>query len=103
MAHSNTVEELALAASPYLYPPLSENGSILLLRLQPHQDYHAPIECQIFEYPLRRLRQGPHLYEALSYVWGSEENKQPIYIEPGKTKSNGGSVAPPPKTTVACL
>lgn len=63
------------------YSPLSQHGNIRLVRLLPHKDERAPIQCQLFEYPLQELsQQATHLYEALSYVWGSEEDKQPIYI-----------------------
>ena len=65
----------------YCYSPLLNPGNIRLLRLFPHKNPKAPIQCQLFEYPLQELGQGVHLYEALSYVWGSEEGKQPIYIQ----------------------
>ncbi|KAK3347179.1 heterokaryon incompatibility protein-domain-containing protein [Lasiosphaeria hispida] len=65
----------------YKYSPLP-NGAIRLLRLIPYQDKNDPIQCRIFEYPLHEPSQGTHLYEALSYVWGSAENLQPIYIQP---------------------
>jgi hypothetical protein len=73
-------------ASTYRYSPLPVN-SIRLLRLQPHSDENAAIQCQLFEYPLVNSGKGTHLYEALSYVWGSEEkprcvssNKGDLYI-----------------------
>ncbi|KAH6855416.1 ankyrin repeat-containing domain protein [Chaetomium sp. MPI-CAGE-AT-0009] len=68
------------AGDEYLYSPLSDHGNIRLLRLMPHQDKEAPLQCELFEYPLRKARQGVHLYETLSYVWGSEENPKPISI-----------------------
>ncbi|KAK3290286.1 ankyrin repeat-containing domain protein [Chaetomium fimeti] len=67
----------------YIYSPLSENGNIRLLRLMPHQNREAPLQCQLFEYPLRKARRGVHLYETLSYVWGSEENLKHVYIRSG--------------------
>ncbi|RYP14835.1 hypothetical protein DL767_010375 [Monosporascus sp. MG133] len=51
--------------------PLGKPGSIRLLRLLPHEDENAGIQCQLFEYALQGLGEGAHLYEALSYVWGS--------------------------------
>ncbi|RYP64101.1 hypothetical protein DL771_008920 [Monosporascus sp. 5C6A] len=51
----------------YCYSPLSEHGSIRLLRLMPHKDKEAIIQCQLFEYPLQEGGGGIHLYEALSY------------------------------------
>ncbi|KAI1428568.1 heterokaryon incompatibility protein-domain-containing protein [Xylaria sp. FL1777] len=69
------------ASSDYCYTALSEKGSIRLLRLMPHEDEKAPIQCQVFEYPLQKKGQDTHLYEAISYVWGSEDNRQPICIQ----------------------
>src|SRR5436309_654904 len=63
--------------SPY-DEPLS-NGSVRLLRLLPHQDENSRIECQLITFSLFD-RGSSHPYEALSYMWGSEDNKQPIYI-----------------------
>ncbi|KAL8290971.1 hypothetical protein RB600_006443 [Gaeumannomyces tritici] len=77
----------------YCYPPLPEHGSIRLLRLMPHKDKEAPIRCQLFEYPLQEPGQGIHLYEALSYVWGSEENKQPVFVQ-SNDKTEGSSATP---------
>jgi Heterokaryon incompatibility protein (HET) len=37
----------------------------------PHKDENAPIQCQVFDHPLQESGNGTHLYEALSYVWGS--------------------------------
>ncbi|KAI1737169.1 ankyrin repeat-containing domain protein [Xylaria scruposa] len=56
-------------------------GSIRLLRLMPHEDENAIIQCQLFEYPLQKSGEETHVYEALSYVWGSEDDRQPIYIQ----------------------
>ncbi|RYP60841.1 hypothetical protein DL770_009919 [Monosporascus sp. CRB-9-2] len=63
------------------YSPLSKQGSIRLLRLMPHKDKKAPMQCQLFEYPLQEQGEGTHLYEALSYEWGSKDNRQPVYIQ----------------------
>jgi hypothetical protein len=65
----------------YRHAPLSpEKESIRLLRLLPHEDESADIQCELFEYSLQRLCQGNHLYEALSYVWGNPDEKLPIFI-----------------------
>lgn len=50
-----------------------------LLRLLPHQDENSRIECRLIAIPLLD-RGSSYPYEALSYVWGSEDNKRPIYI-----------------------
>ncbi|KAI0814470.1 heterokaryon incompatibility protein-domain-containing protein [Xylaria sp. FL0064] len=62
-----------------LYKRLPE-GSVRLLRLLPHSDEHPGIKCQLFTCTL--LDSGnTHPYEALSYVWGHENNQQSIYID----------------------
>src|SRR5687767_7066795 len=89
------------AAGLYHYSPLSQHGSIRLIRLLGHRNKDAPIQCQLFEYPLLEPGQGGHLYEALSYVWGSTEGKQPIYIQqPG---GNDDDLNSPDKTKTCCL
>ncbi|PWY96151.1 HET-domain-containing protein [Aspergillus sclerotioniger CBS 115572] len=55
-------------------------GWTRLLRLLPHKGSHAPVECQIFDYPLQELGDGSHLYEALSYVWGDPGYRRSILI-----------------------
>ena len=68
--------------SHYQYPPLSPGtDSIRLLRLMPHKDERAPIQCELFEYSLQESIKGTHLYEALSYVWGSPETSESISID----------------------
>lgn len=66
--------------SPYPYNSLPE-GSIRLLRLMPHRDEDALIQCQLLDFPLLKSAKGTHPYEALSYVWGSPENPRSILIE----------------------
>lgn len=68
--------------STYRYSSLSVNY-IRLLRLHPHSDEHAPIQCQLFEYPLIDSGKGTHLYEALSYVWGSEKKPRCVFTNEG--------------------
>ncbi|CZR68380.1 related to heterokaryon incompatibility protein [Phialocephala subalpina] len=68
--------------SHYRYSPLSPRSeSIRLLRLVPHKDETAPIQCELFEYSLQESSKGTHLYEALSYVWGSPETPKSISID----------------------
>lgn len=70
----NTVE------GKYQYSPLPE-GHIRLFQLLPHRDITAPIQGVIFDYPLLDLlRNAHHLYEALSYAWGSLEKTRFIAI-----------------------
>lgn len=63
----------------YRHSPLpSGYGSIRLLRLMPHEDETADIQCELFEYSLKNSCKGIHLYEALSYVWGDPENRRSL-------------------------
>jgi hypothetical protein len=62
--------------SQYRYSPLSpRRDSIRLLRLMPNKVKSADIHCELFEYSLQNPCEETHLYEALSYVWGSAEKK----------------------------
>lgn len=69
------------AMPPYCYSPLSsEVSSIRLLRVMPHHDETADVQCELFEYPLQSS-QSTHLYEALSYVWGDPDETLPIEVD----------------------
>lgn len=57
----------------YSQPSLGSD-SIRLLRLMPNKAETAPIQCQLYSYPLQKSDKGTHLYEALSNVWGSSDN-----------------------------
>jgi hypothetical protein len=70
------------AVSVYCYSLLPD-GFIRLIRLMPHRDEHAPIQCQLFDYPLPDSGKGPQLYEALSYVWGSDKNPRHVFTDEG--------------------
>ncbi|KAK1759303.1 hypothetical protein QBC47DRAFT_337161 [Echria macrotheca] len=65
----------------YTYSPLPD-GFIRLLRLMPNSNEHAPIEVQLVDYHLVDSGRGTHLYEALSYVWGSPE--KPQFVDTGR-------------------
>jgi hypothetical protein len=67
------------AISPSFYQPLLPN-SIRLLRLLPHEDENAPIQCQLFSCSLQESAKRSHPYDALSYVWGSEDKPRSISI-----------------------
>jgi hypothetical protein len=64
----------------YSLPSLGSD-SVRLLRLMPNEDENAPIQCRLHNYPLQRLDKGSHLYEALSYVWGSPDTPQSVFID----------------------
>ncbi|KAF2449742.1 HET-domain-containing protein, partial [Karstenula rhodostoma CBS 690.94] len=70
------------AKDPYTYSPLlAHPNSIRLLRLLPTSRAEDPIHCRIFNYSLTTPTRTSHLYECLSYVWGSVEDKQTIQID----------------------
>lgn len=63
----------------YCCSPLSKRHSIRLLRLLPGKNTEI-LRCELFEYALRESGSSYHLYEALSYVWGSEDKPQSVVI-----------------------
>ncbi len=75
---------MSSAASPYSVP--LPDGWIRLLQLMPDENEHAPIRCQLFNHRLLDSGGGTHLYEALSYVWGSPEKPQVLSIGAGSLR-----------------
>ena len=71
----------SIRESVYCDIPVPE-GSFRILFLIPDEDPKAPIQCRIVKYPLPNPGRGAHPYEALSYVWGSENNQRDIYVQP---------------------
>jgi len=65
----------------YTYCPLSLPDSIRLLQVLPRKDDVKNLRCKLFEYHLQNSDNSSHLYEALSYVWGSEDKPQSIIID----------------------
>ncbi|KAL6695634.1 heterokaryon incompatibility domain-containing protein [Trichoderma pleuroticola] len=65
----------------YRYSPLLGHRHIRLLRLLPDRNENAPLHSQLFDYPMLELGDGPHMYEALSYVWGSSKRPHVLYID----------------------
>jgi hypothetical protein len=66
---------------PPLYTPLpTDTFTIRLLQLLPSTDPSAPLHCKLVTYPLSERQSSSHLYECLSYVWGSPENPQPPIV-----------------------
>ena len=66
--------------SEYCYSRLFPT-SIRLLRLLPSGKDPKPLRCELFEYPLQNSGKSSHPYEALSYVWGSEDKPESIIID----------------------
>ncbi|EWG53266.1 hypothetical protein FVEG_17085 [Fusarium verticillioides 7600] len=67
--------------SQYVYSALNGDNNIRLLRLLPSPDPSTRLQGQLFEYPLAQGMQTMHLYEALSYTWGTSQNKKSIIID----------------------
>lgn len=67
--------------SEYRYSQLSLPTSIRLLRLLPCEQDGKILRCKLFEYPIRNSDTVSHPYEALSYVWGSEDIPRSIIID----------------------
>jgi hypothetical protein len=63
----------------YYRKPLSQD-CIRLLRLFPHEDKDAPIQCQLFHYSLEESEVRTHPYDALSYSWGNPLALQSISL-----------------------
>ncbi|KAE8319313.1 heterokaryon incompatibility protein-domain-containing protein [Aspergillus transmontanensis] len=73
--------------SQYKYTLLTPRPeTIRMLRLLPSEDNTAQIQCQLVDYTLPTPGTEDHPYEALSYVWGSENTPQSILID-GQTLS----------------
>jgi hypothetical protein len=56
-------------------------SSIRLLKLLPTENDPKNLRCELFEYSIQISDQLSHPYEALSYVWGSEDKPQSIIID----------------------
>ena len=65
--------------SEYRYYQLSQT-SIRLLRLLPSDKDANKLRCELFEYPLGNSDKPSYPYEALSYVWGSEDKPKSITV-----------------------
>lgn len=65
----------------FTYPTLPpESITTRMIRLLPHEDKNGRIECELFNYSLSEMGDGKHLYEALSYVWGSSIKSRSITL-----------------------
>jgi hypothetical protein len=66
----------------YQYSPLPQEPNVIrLLRLLPSKEEPENLLCELFEYTLRESVTATSPYEALSYVWGSEDTPNYIIIE----------------------
>lgn len=51
-----------------------------MIHLLPNENRLAPLECELFDYDLSAKHDERHLYEALSYTWGTENKLQSIIV-----------------------
>ncbi|KAK5654000.1 hypothetical protein OQA88_7677 [Cercophora sp. LCS_1] len=65
--------------SPYEDKSLPD-GSIRLLKLLAARGNDDRIRCRLLEFPLQKSTKATEAYEALSYVWGSPENRRSILV-----------------------
>lgn len=71
---------MAVKRKHFVYSPLPHDQPVTrLLRLAPGDDQNAIIQCKIFEYNLEP-RAEDHQYEALSYVWGDQDDTVEIQL-----------------------
>ena len=69
-----------LAMPAYRYSSLSQADSVIrLLRLLPSSNNPEVLKCELFECRLH-MQATSHPYEALSYVWGSENKPNSISL-----------------------
>ncbi|KAL5365089.1 HET-domain-containing protein [Aspergillus floccosus] len=69
--------------SLFTYPILPPSPTVTrMIRLLPDEDNDAPIECKLFNYSLVTEHSDGvhHLYEALSYAWGSDVKSESVIL-----------------------
>jgi hypothetical protein len=67
--------------SSYQYHTLGlPEGRIRLLRLLPHRNKNARIDCELFTCSLSDSGSA-RPYDALSYAWGPKDGPQPVHID----------------------
>jgi hypothetical protein len=109
---SDTEPPLAFKYQPLEYQPLEYPDSIRILRLQPSLASSSEIHCRLV-YSILSECDADLLehYVALSYVWSSQENLQPIridgqmfnVIDEARTKYQVGALQGTPQQTPISL
>ncbi|OJJ68816.1 hypothetical protein ASPBRDRAFT_132240 [Aspergillus brasiliensis CBS 101740] len=66
--------------SSYDHPPLPRGSYTRMIDLLPDRERSAPIRCKVFSYNLSDRTGSTHLYEALSYTWGSGLARHSIIV-----------------------
>ncbi|ETS82344.1 hypothetical protein PFICI_04220 [Pestalotiopsis fici W106-1] len=64
----------------YSYTALPTPGHIRLLTLKASKSSSADLHGELVDYPLQECEGDLHCYEALSYVWGSNEKPRQLWI-----------------------
>jgi hypothetical protein len=72
-----------MSLAKYQYAELSQPDTIRLLNIFPQKDDPETLRCKLLELPLRISETLTRPYEALSYVWGSEDSPRSIIITDG--------------------
>ena len=73
---------LRITTPSFSYSTLPPVSSITrMIRLLPDADKSALIKCELLSYNLSGPGDGEHLYEALSYVWGSPDRSHSIILD----------------------
>ncbi|BCR96682.1 HET domain-containing protein [Aspergillus luchuensis] len=77
---SSTHEQVSNMSVPsFTYSPLPPKSYTRMIRLLPDEDESALIKCELLNYNLSQPGEE-HLYEALSYVWGSPIRSRSIIL-----------------------
>ncbi|KAJ5116704.1 heterokaryon incompatibility protein-domain-containing protein [Penicillium angulare] len=63
--------------SSFTYKSLPDGGNFTrMVQLLPNVNSDAPVECHLLDYDLGSTEYQPHVYEALSYCWGSQNKPE---------------------------
>lgn len=86
-----------LSQSPYTYSPLKEKDAIRLLRIQPADQIDASLHLSIVSTTLSSVADSRrHLssFTALSYCWGSQKIREPVYVHVGGPNADKAHLKP---------
>ena len=72
---------MASLVGPYRYAPLLPGRQIRVLLLYPDYNFTAPLRCSLLQLSLGQVSNGESSYEALSYVWGSENRSHKVLCD----------------------
>ncbi|KAK0738107.1 heterokaryon incompatibility protein-domain-containing protein [Schizothecium vesticola] len=78
---SRAIDAMAALVGPYRYAPLLPGRQIRVLLLYPDYNFTAPLRCSLLQLSLDQVSNGESSYEALSYVWGSENRSHKVLCD----------------------